>query len=111
MASNQMWDENIDDTLPEKVFDINAVEMPLNMFILDLPNMQKFENKHADRILEVLSETSNTELFTSAAMRAVVELKWPLVRKAMIKNLLIPYLVLLSSFIYYTTFLFENIQE
>lgn len=53
--------------------------MPLNMCVLDLPNMQKFQDKNADKMLLVLSETENIELFESASIRAIVEIKWPLV--------------------------------
>lgn len=54
--------------------------MPLNITILDLPDMQKFKNKNADKLLLVLSETENIELFDSASIRAIVEMKWPLVK-------------------------------
>lgn len=85
--------------------------MPLTVSILDLPDMQKFNNKSADKLLKVLSETENIELFNSASIRAIIEIKWPLVKTAMTKYLLAPYLVLLFSFIYYTLYLFETLQE
>lgn len=61
------------------MFKEEAIEMPLNMCVLDLPNMQKFQDKNADKMLLVLSETENIELFESASIRAIVEIKWPLV--------------------------------
>lgn len=85
--------------------------MPLTVTILDLPDMHKFENKYADKLLEVLSETDNIELFNSASVRAIVEMKWPETKKAMVKYLLYPYLVLLFGFIYYTLYLFESLAE
>lgn len=106
-----MWSPEIHDTLPVKIFNPDVVEQPLNMFILDLPNFQKYDDKNADHFLEVLSGTDNIDLFASASVRAIVELKWPSVRKAMIKYLLTPYLILLVSFIYYSMYLFETLQE
>ena len=111
MASNHMWDENLDTTLPVQMFNEEVIEMPLNMSVLDLPNMQKFENKNADKLLLVLSETENIELFTSASVRAIIELKWPLVQRAMIKYLFYPFLVLHFCFTYYAVYLFENLQD
>ncbi len=111
MASNQMWYEELDETLTAQLFNEETIEMPLTISILDLPDMQKFSSKSADKLLEVLSETENIELFNSASIRAIVEMKWPLVKQAMTKYLLIPYLVFLFSFIYYTLYLFETLQE
>lgn len=110
MAANQMWHEDLDAGLRAGMFDEEALEVPLTVRVLDLPEVQKYGSKQADKLLEVLSETENIELFNTAALRAIVEIKWPLVKAAMNKYLLLPYLALLLLFMYYTLYLFEYLQ-
>ena len=102
-----MWDENLDVNLPQIMFNEEVIEMPLKMGVLDLPNMQKFENKNADKLLITLSETENIDLFSSVSIRAIIELKWPLVKRAMKKYLLYPFLLMHFAFLYYAVYLFE----
>lgn len=78
--------------------------------ILDLPNMQKYDNKYADKFIKVLSETDNLEILNTVPVRAMIELKWPHVKRAMTKYLLYPYLALLFLFIIYAVYIFEYIQ-
>ena len=110
MASNNMWDDNINHNLDKSLF-TGKIDLPLKMAVVDLPNMQKYENKDAKSFMKVMSETHNIELFSSASVRAIVELKWPKVYKAMNKYLFTPYLILLFSFLIYSVFIFENLQE
>jgi len=111
MVSNQMWHETLDPALCAQMFNEEVIEVPLTMSVLDLPDMQKYKNKNADKLLEVLSETENIELFGTASLRAIVEIKWPMVKAAMNKYLLVPYLLLLLTFMYYTLYLFEYLQD
>lgn len=43
-------------------------------------------------------------------MRAIIEMKWPLIRKGIIKKLFIPYLAFLLTFLFYSVFIFENLN-
>ena len=61
--------------------------------------------------MEALSETDNIDLYSSSSVRAIIELKWPLANQAMIKYLFYPYLIQLFLFLYYTTYVFEAIQD
>ena len=83
----------------------------MTMSILDLPNIHKYNNKLSSKFIDVMSSTENIELFASASMRAMVEIKWPLVKQAMTKNLFYPYLLFLGLFIIYADFIFEYFQE
>jgi len=79
--------------------------------IVDLPNLHKYDNIHADLFLKVISETKNIQLFDNSSVRAIVELKWPKVFRGMIRYLFFPYIILLFSFLYYSLFIFENYQK
>jgi hypothetical protein len=79
------------------------------VYIIDLPNFQKYENNEANKFMKVMSETDNIELFEPASIRAIVEIKWPKVYKAMNKYLFMPYLMLLFSFLIYSVSIFENL--
>ena len=83
----------------------------MTITVVDLPDLHKYDHKVATKFLEKLSETENIELYSSDTTRAIVELKWPLARRAMIKYLLYPYLVLLAVFLYYACIIFEDFQE
>lgn len=56
-----------------------ALEVPLEMYILDLPHLHKYVNDHADDFLEELANTDQIEIFSNDAVKALIELKWPLV--------------------------------
>jgi hypothetical protein len=74
-----MWSEELDKKIPEKMFK-GELDQPLTMRIIDLPYLQKYENKYAFKILKTLSETDNIELFENSSLKAIVEIKWPHVK-------------------------------
>ena len=39
------------------MYNMEALEVPLEMYILDLPHMHKYLNDHADNFLEALADT------------------------------------------------------
>lgn len=106
-----MWTPKIEKQINKKLFDEEVHELPLTMSIVDLPHMQKYNNKIADKFLEVLSETDNIELYESNSVRSIVELKWPLVKSAIITKLFFPYSIFNITFLIYTTFVFENLAQ
>lgn len=87
---------------------MEALEVPLEMFILDMPHLHKYENDHADDFLEALANSDQIDIFSNRAVKAIIELKWPLVKAAIKKFLFYPYLVFLFSFLFYTVYVFET---
>lgn len=109
-----MWHPELDKTLSKKIFvndDDNVLEKPMIMAMLDMPDIQKYNNVYADKLIQVLAETDNLDIFNTTSVRAIIELKWPLVKKAMVKYLFYPYLTLLFCFIMYSVYIFEHIQD
>lgn len=49
-----------------------------------------------------MSTTDNDQIFSIAAVKALIEFKWPLTKRVVIKNLLLPYLCFLLVFGFYT---------
>jgi hypothetical protein len=80
------------------------------MFIFDIPEVHKYLNNNADNFLEALSATDEVTIFDNRSIRAVIEMKWPLIRKAIVRKLFIPYLIFLFSFLFYSTYLFEKLN-
>ena len=85
--------------------------MPLSMYIFDIPDVHEYKNKNATKFLKKLSETEHIELFKSPSVRAIVEMKWPLVKTVMTKYLLYPFLLLNFAFLFYATYIFENLDS
>ena len=73
--------------------------------------MHKYENVIADEFLEALAETECIDIFSNKSIQALIEIKWPLVKTAIKKWLFYPYLVFLLTFLYYTVYIFERVQE
>ena len=61
--------------------------------------------------MKALSETENIDLFNNVSIRAMIENKWPLVKKGMIKKLFTPYIIFLTLFFVYSTWIFEYLQD
>lgn len=103
-----MWSENIDDSLQSKLYNPSALEVPLTMEILDMPHLHKYKNDVADEFLEALADTETIEIFSNNSIRALIELKWPLVKAGIKKYLFYPYLAFVLIFLYYTVSAFER---
>lgn len=76
-----------------------------------MPHLHKYENDHADNFLEALASTDQIEIFSNNAIKALIELKWPLVKAAIKKFLFYPYLTFLMSFLFYTVYIFEEFNK
>ena len=87
------------------------MEHPITLQIFDIPEIHKYINENADNILEALACTNEIRLFDCQTIRSLVELKYPLIRKHTIQKLFIPYIFFLLGFLYYSTFLFEQIRD
>ena len=51
------------------------------------------------------------EIFESEAVRAIIEYAWPITRKAIIKWMMIPSIVFLIFFMFYTGFVFPVLED
>ena len=51
------------------------------------------------------------EIFESEAVRAIIEYAWPITRKAIIKWMMIPSIVFLLFFMFYTGFVFPILED
>ena len=91
MAPNPLWCPEIHDQIEKKLYNDKILEMPLSMYIFDIPDVHEYKNKNATKFLKKLSETEHIELFKSPSVRAIVEMKWPLVKTVMTKYLLYPF--------------------
>jgi len=111
MTADQLWSENLDQSLQRKLYQPHLLEAPLTMKVLDIPHMHKYQNDIADDFFESLAETECIEIFSNISVQALIEIKWPLVKEAIKKYLLLPYVVFLLTFLYYTVGVFEKFHE
>jgi hypothetical protein len=112
MTTNHLWEPNLKKSLNEKMLDQAENEQPLSVYIFDMPDQHKYINDNADNFLEALADTKYEQIyiFENISVRAIIEMKWPLIRKAIIKKLFIPYLVFLMTFLLYSVYIFENLN-
>lgn len=78
------------------------------MYIFDIPDVHKYLNDNSDNFLEALSQTEEVSIFANTSIRAVIEMKWPLIRRSIVRKLFIPYLIFLFSFLFYSVVIFER---
>lgn len=78
------------------------------MYIFDMPDFHKYINDNADNFLEALSGTEEVSIFDNRSIRALIEMKWPLIRKGIVRKLFIPYLIFLFTFLLYSVYIFES---
>lgn len=109
MTTSHMWSPDLKDHLNEKMLDVAESEMPLNLYIFDIPEITKYLNDNADSVMDALASTDEIKIYENKSIRALIDTKWPLIRNAIIKKLFFPYLTFLLSFLYYTVYIFESL--
>ena len=72
--------------------------------------MQKYLLNNADDFLEALANTDKVELFSSVSIRSIIEIKWPLIRTAIVRKMFIPYVIFVFTFLIYSVYIFENLN-
>ena len=92
------------------MYDKDADEVPLNMYVVDLPHLHKYKPKYAKKFIVELSETDEVDMLSTPTVRAIIEGKWPMVKTAIKRNLLYPYICFLGLFLLYTVFIFEYME-
>ena len=111
MCCEDMWSEHIEKEISDNMFEEDLIEAPLTMKILDFPSIAKFNSDCGTKLLEVLAATENDELFENKSLRAIIEYKFPVVKAAILRNLFIPYLILLFSFMIYSIWSYEYLES
>lgn len=111
MTASHMWDPNFKTEMETGILNQAESEQPLNMFIFDIPEAHKYLNQNADNFLEALSATEEVKIFDNRSIRAIIEMKWPLIRKGVVRKLFIPYLIFLFSFLFYSVYIFERLNK
>lgn len=89
----------------DKITDEEEQEIPIQVELLDMPGVFKFENESLE-IYNALSETKSIELFSNAAIRALIEVRWDLVKYATLNKLFVPYIIYLAVFLIFSSVLF-----
>lgn len=77
MTTQEIWHQDLDKRLASKLYNEEVLEVPLTMYIVDLPEIHKFCNKNSAEFIEALSQTDNIELFNNVSIQAMIEFKWP----------------------------------
>jgi hypothetical protein len=107
MTSSDLWTPNFKKQMDDGILNVTDSEQPLSMYIFDMPDCHKYLNDNADNFLDALANTEQVKIFENISVRAIIEMKWPLIRKGVVKKLFIPYLIFLASFLFYSVYLFE----
>jgi len=68
------------------MFQEDTIENPLSMKIVDMPACVRFNSETALNLLEVLATTENIEIFENKSLRAIIEYKFPVIRKAIVSE-------------------------
>ena len=109
MVAAEMWSENVEKNIESRMFNDENTEMPMSMFISDLPNLHQFSSNNCVRLLETMAETESKELFENAALRAIVEKNFPVIKDTIVKKLFFPYILFVLAFMAYSTYIFERL--
>jgi len=86
-----------------QVYDKGEAELPMELQFLDLPKLHDYQEDLSHEFFMSLAECENLEIFGTRAIRSLIEYKWPLAREWTVKLLMIPYIIFLCIFAYYTT--------
>lgn len=79
-----MWNDKIDLEIEKSMFSEDLIENPLSMCIVDMPACLRFNSETAHNLLEVLATTENIEIMENKSLRAIIEYKFPVIRKAIV---------------------------
>lgn len=78
--------------------------LPMQVMVFDFPKMHHFGNQTGKELILALSEQEDLTIFDQKYVQALLEYQWPAVRKAVIYSLMIPYLIFLVAFNYYSLY-------
>jgi hypothetical protein len=106
-----MWNDKIDHEIERSMFQEDTIENPLSMKIFDMPACLRFNSETALNLLEVLATTENIEILENKSLRAIIEYKFPVIRKAIVQRMFRPYILMLALFMIYSIWSYEYFQS
>jgi len=66
---------------------------------LDIPELHSFIEPRSAHFFNVLSRVKNIEIFSNEVIKALIDLKWPLVKEYTVKILFFPFILYLATFV------------
>lgn len=79
----------------------------MSIQVFDFPKLHHFGSQTGKELVLALSEQDDLTIFDRSYVQALLEYQWPAIRYAIIRNLMIPYLLFLIAFNYYSLYQFE----
>jgi len=77
----------------------NVILKDINFKMLDIPELHSFVEPRSAEFFNVLSKVKNMDIFGNEVVRALIDLKWPLVKEYTVKILFMPFLLYLLCFV------------
>jgi|LauGreDrversion4_2_1035121.scaffolds.fasta_scaffold129236_1 hypothetical protein len=99
-----------DQTMKREIFDDSSqhadLKLPICVAVSDIPEMHMFSNETGKLFLKQLSMVKNSgNLYSKRYIQALIEVKWPPIREALMRKIFLPYAVYLCLFNFYALFL------
>lgn len=85
----------------ESLIASGEVEQEIRVEYIDIATLHSYTHENTDKFFEALSDCTNYELFEQAAIKKIIEFKWPLLKEFTIKTLLLPYMAFMCTCLYY----------
>jgi len=76
--------------------------------VFDFPKVHHFDNPIGRDLILAISESDEISIFDMKYVQAILEYQWPAVRKVIIRDLFVPYILFLIAFNYYAIYQFER---
>lgn len=77
----------------------NVILKDIKFKMLDLPELHSFVEARSAQFFIVLSRVENIEIFSNEVIKALIDLKWPLVKEYTVKILFVPFILYLMCFV------------
>ncbi len=84
------------------------MESEIRVEYIDISTLHSYTHENTNKFFEALSDCTNYDIFEQAAIKKIIEFKWPLLKEFTIKKLLMPYLVYMLTYLFYVNFVYLN---
>lgn len=106
MATAEQWaDEKEMEQALLSNQEFQEIENDIKVSIIDIPDVHCFQEEVSDKFFHALARVERIELFKNSIISAIIDFKWPLVKKYTIRFLFIPFLLYLAVFIVFSNVL------
>lgn len=99
--ANEVWSQN-----PATDFkyedEADGEDKIVQLKIVDIPKLHHYINGDDNEIFVALSGAEDQKIFDIITIKALIEQKWPLLKDHVMRLLLLPYLMFLLIFTFYT---------